>query len=201
MYEFISGELIRKQADHAIILTAGVGYKLKVSFSTYEQLPLLGESVRLYSYLHVREDIFELYGFSTELEREFFFKLISISKVGPKAALAILSAGSPADITNWILSEDAKSISKTPGIGPTTAKRIILELKGKLAKGLGLPDTLAGEAGDSATARLENEALLALEALGYNRADVFSKIRKIMSGDDKPESSEKLIKRVLHQPR
>ena len=198
MYEFISGKLVSKQPDFVVIETAGIGYRLKVSFSTYEQLPAPGESVKIFTHLHVREDIFDLYGFAQRAEREFFFRLIAISKIGPKAALAILSGGSPADISNWIVAEDAKTIAKTPGIGPTTAKRIILELKPKIEKGMG--STEPGElTSDLGTSSVEDEAILALEALGYSRAEVYSKIRKIVKESDVELTTEQLIKRTLQK--
>ena len=198
MYEFISGKLVAKHADHIILETGGIGYRLKISFSTYEALPATGEPVKIHTYLHVREDIFELYGFAKPLEREFFFKLIAISKVGPKAALAILSAGSPEDICNWVLAEDAKTIAKTPGIGPTTAKRIILELKPKMAKGLGISE-VGSLTGDLGTTSIENEAILALEALGYSRSDVYAKIRRIIQESESQLSTEQLIKKALQK--
>ena len=195
MYEFITGKLISKTQDQAVLECAGIGYKLKTSFYTFEQLPLPGEEVKLYTYLHVREDIFELYGFTQPMEREFFFKLIAISKVGPKVALAILSGGSPDDIRNWVLAEDAKTIAKTPGIGATTAKRIILELKPKLEKGM---DT--GPVGDLTSGvgqDIESEALMALEAIGYARSEVYAKLRTIITEEGPDLSVEALIKKVL----
>ncbi len=198
MYEFISGKLVSKQPDNIVVECAGIGYKLKVSYSTFEQLPKTGESVMIYTHLHVREDIFELYGFAQRVEREFFFKLIAISKIGPKAALAILSGGSPADISNWILSEDAKTIAKTPGIGPTTAKRLILELKPKIEKGLGSSEP-GGLTSNLGTSSVEDEAILALEALGYARAEVYSKIRKIVKDSQTELTTEQLIKKTLQK--
>jgi Holliday junction DNA helicase RuvA len=198
MYEYISGKLITKQADQAVIEAAGVGYKLKISFNTFEQLPPEGSQVVIFAHLHVREDIQDLYGFAQKIEREFFYKLVGISKVGPKAAMAILSAGSPADISNWVLAEDAKSIAKTPGIGPTTAKRIILELKPKIEKGMA-----GGEVGDLTsdlgTSSLESEAIMALEALGYARSEVFPKVRSILKEQDAKISVEQLIKLALRR--
>ncbi len=196
MYEYISGKLVTKQRDHIVIETQGIGYHLKISFSTYEQLPTTGEHIKIFTHLNVREDIFELFGFAKKVEREFFYKLIAISKVGPKVALAILSGGSPADISNWIMAEDAKTIAKTPGIGPTTAKRIILELKPKIEKGLGSsePGNLTADLG---TNSVETEAILALEALGYTRSEVYSKIRKIVKESDSELSTEQLIKKTL----
>jgi len=198
MYEFISGKLVNKQADHIVIETNGIGYRLKVSFNTYEQLPAQGAVVKVYTYLHVREDILDLYGFVKKLEREFFFTLIGISKIGPKAALAILSGGTPDDISNWVMAEDAKTIARTPGIGPTTAKRLILELKPKIEKGLGSmePGALTSRLDSSS---IENEAIMALEALGYSRSEVFAKIRKILKDSEIELTVEQLIKRVLQK--
>ena len=198
MYEFISGKLVSKQPDHVVVEASGIGYRMKVSYSTFEQLPAPGDNVMIYTHLHVREDIFDLYGFAQRVEREFFFKLIAISKIGPKAALAILSGGSPAEISNWIMAEDAKTIAKTPGIGPTTAKRLILELKPKIAKGLGSSE-LGGLTSDLGTSSIEDEAIMALEALGYSRADVYSKIRKIVQDSDTELTTEQLIKKTLRK--
>ncbi len=198
MYEFISGKLVSKQPDHVVVEASGIGYRMKVSYSTFEQLPAPGDNVMIYTHLHVREDIFDLYGFAQRVEREFFFKLIAISKIGPKAALAILSGGSPAEISNWIMAEDAKTIAKTPGIGPTTAKRLILELKPKIAKGLGSSE-LGGLTSDLGTSSIEDEAIMALEALGYSRADVYSKIRKIVKDSDTELTTEQLIKKTLQK--
>ena len=198
MYEFISGKLVSKQPDHVIIENEGIGYRLKTSFSTFQQLPGEGDLVKIYTHLHVREDIHELYGFAQKAEREFYYKLIAISKIGPKAALAILSGGSPAEIANWILAEDAKTIALTPGIGPTTAKRIILELKPKIEKGLGSSDSgkLVSDLGSSTA---ESEAIMALEALGYARSDVYSKIRQIVKESDSSLTTEQLIKMTLQK--
>ena len=198
MYEFISGILDSKQPDLIVIEANGIGYRLKISRSTYEQLPVTGSEVKVYIHLHVREDIFELFGFAQKVEREFYYKLIAISKIGPKAALAILSGGSPADISNWIMAEDAKTIAKTPGIGPTTAKRIILELKPKIEKGLGAtePGNLTSTLG---TTSVEDEAIMALEALGYARSDVYAKIRRIVADSDADLSTEQVIKKALQK--
>ncbi|MCF7824991.1 MAG: Holliday junction branch migration protein RuvA [Candidatus Marinimicrobia bacterium] len=198
MYEFIAGKLSSKQPDHIVIETNGIGYSLKISLSTFEKLPGVGESVKVYTYLHVREDILDLYGFVEKVEREFFYTLIGISKIGPKAALAILSGGSPAEISSWVMAEDAATIARTPGIGPTTAKRMILELKPKIAKGLGSSDPggLTGQLGESS---VENEAIMALEALGYSRSEVYSKIRKIFKESDSDLTVEQLIKKTLQR--
>ncbi len=196
MYEFIAGKLVTKQPDYIVVETSGVGYRMKVSHSTFEKLPAAGSTVMIYTHLHVREDIFELFGFAQKVEREFFFMLIGISKIGPKAALAILSAGSPADISNWVMSEDAKTIAKTPGIGPTTAKRLILELKPKISIGFSRlePGNLTSDLGPS---NVEEEAILALEALGYARSDVYSKVRKIVLESSVKLTTEELIKKTL----
>lgn len=176
----------------------GVGYLLKISLTTFEQLPGKGDKVTVYTHLHVREDIQDLYGFIDQNERSFFHKLISISKIGPKAALAILSGGTPSEISNWILAEDAKTLSRTPGIGPTTAKRIILELKPKLEKSQG--DMSAGSlTGSLGTSQVESEAIMALEALGYSRSEIYSKIRSVLQEEGPDITVEALIKKTLRK--
>ena len=161
MYEFISGTISSKQPDHVIVDCGGIGYRLKISFSAYEKLPGQGKPVKLLTFLHVREDIFDLYGFGSADERDFFHKLISISKIGPKAAITILSGGTPEMIKAWVMAEDAKSLSRLPGIGPTTARRIIAELRPKLEKE-GEISPIAGIEASEAVAEALQEAAMAI---------------------------------------
>lgn len=198
MYEFIKGIVSTKQPDHVIIDNAGIGYRLKISFTTYEKLPGVGSEVKLLTFLHVREDIFDLFGFASADEREFFYKLIAISKIGPKAALTILSGGSPEHIKGWVMAEDAKSLSGLPGIGPTTARRIIAELKPRLEKD-GEVAPIAGVELDDTTMDAVQEASLALEALGYNRTDALKRLSKVAKTLGDEATTEALIKGALHR--
>jgi len=200
MYEFIKGSLASKQPDQAVVEAGGIGYRMKISLQTFESLPGIGEPVTLLTHLHVREDIFELFGFSDAAERAFFHQLIAISKIGPKAALTILSGGTPQELSSWVLLEDAARLAKLQGIGPTTARRIIAELKPRLEKA---GETLAELGSISATAKGESgaleDAILALEALGFQRSDAYARIRKVQEalGPDAP--TQALIKGALQQ--
>jgi len=138
MYEYIKGEIVSKKHDYVVVDNAGIGYKIFTSINTMSRLQT-NEQALLHTYLHVREDIMVLYGFYSEEELFLFNMLISISGIGPKAALSILSVLSYQEVATAVVCEDAASLSKAPGIGKKTAMRIILELKDKL-KGLDVED-------------------------------------------------------------
>ena len=132
MISYIEGKLIEKNDNSIIIDNNGLGYEIFVSFNTISQLPLLNESVKILTYMQVREDGIALYGFATKEEKDVFTKLISISGIGPKNAIAILSGFPLSDLIVAIVSENTKMISKIKGLGAKTAERIVLELKDKL---------------------------------------------------------------------
>ena len=139
MFYYIEGKLAHLDYGFAVIDANGVGYKLTITQTTYEAMPphlSVSEApiVRLYSYMAVREDGIELFGFATESELEAFKLLITVSGVGPKAAIAILSVFSPDKLFITIMNEDTKAIAKANGIGAKTAARIVLELKDKISK-------------------------------------------------------------------
>ena len=176
MYYYVSGTLALKSMGFAVIDAGGVGYKLTVSQNTYDKLPLAGNSAKLYTYLAVREDGIELFGFYDETELSSFQMLITVSGVGPKAAMSILSLLSPEKFALAVCTEDTKAISKASGVGPKTAARIVLELKDKLIKEHGGEFNAAPEMGtpakSGAPARGKlTEALDALMVLGYQRAE------------------------------
>ena len=134
MFYYISGTLAHKSMGFAVIDAGGVGYRMTVSQNTYDKLPLAGNPAKLYNYLAVREDGIELFGFYDETELSSFQMLITVSGVGPKAAMSILSLLTPEKFALAVCTEDTKAISKASGIGPKTAARIVLELKDKLMK-------------------------------------------------------------------
>ncbi len=186
MFYFISGKLAALDPCFAVVDANGVGYKMTISLTTYSKLASksANESVTLYSHLAVREDGIELYGFDGVEELEAFKLLITVSGVGPKAAMSILSQLTPQRLTVAICSEDKKSISNANGIGPKTAARIILELKDKLSKA-----PIGGNGGsvefdDTAVQGIPNsnklsDAQEALMALGYSRTEAQSALRTI----------------------
>jgi Holliday junction DNA helicase RuvA len=133
MYEYISGTLVNTHINTAIIDVNGIGYKIFTTQHSQKQTSV-GENAKFYTHLHVREDIFDIYGFATKEERTTFEMLLSISGVGPKAALNVLSTLTPTELALAIASEDSKAITKVNGVGSKMASRIVLELKDKITK-------------------------------------------------------------------
>lgn len=134
MFYYLKGTVAHMAPYLAVVDCSGVGYACRTTHNTLARLKV-GESAKLYTHLYVREEIFELYGFATEEEKNCFLELIGVSGVGPKAALSILSSTSPEGLAMSIITGDEKALTVAPGIGKKIAQRIILELKDKLAKG------------------------------------------------------------------
>jgi holliday junction DNA helicase RuvA len=129
----LRGEVLSRMGGEVVIEAAGVGYKLAVSTETLSAVPGAGEQARLFTHLVMRDDAINLYGFSTQAERELFLMLIGVQSVGPKVALAVLSGGTPRELLNAIASGDTARFQTVPGIGKRTAERIIVELREKVA--------------------------------------------------------------------
>jgi Holliday junction DNA helicase RuvA len=189
MFYYITGKLAHLDPTFAVLDVGGVGYKLTISGSTHSAMPphlsvSEAPTVKLYTYLAVREDDIELFGFASEEELSSFKMLISVSGVGPKAALSILTQMTPQKLAIAICTDDKKAIAKANGIGPKTAARIILELKDKLSKeaiaetDLSSPadDELAAVIGSSSKRR---DAEDALAVLGYSRSEASAALRSI----------------------
>ena len=188
MFHYISGPLTALTPSFAVVDAGGVGFKLTVSSNTCEKIsPALasGERIKLYTHLAVREDDMELFGFYDESELDTFRLLITVSGVGPKAAMAILSAFTPEKFALAVCTEDRKTIARANGIGPKTAARIILELRDKMAAGTALPS--AFEAASSAVPTpvtngknsKMGEAQEALLVLGYSRTEILTALAGI----------------------
>ena len=196
MYYYLKGELTVREANTCVVECGGVGYKLTVSLITSEALASkLSETVKIYTYLSVREDGVELFGFGSEEERTAFNLLTAVSGVGPKAAMNILSIMTPERLAIAVCSEDIKSISKAQNVGSKTAARIVLELKDKLSD-----DTVIKSSGTAASAAPVNvtrgnisEAAEALMALGYDKNTVLASIRDI----DPTKETGEIIKLAL----
>lgn len=182
MYYYLNGTLEYREANMCVIDCSGVGYKLTVSLTTSDSLVnKMNQKVKLYTYLAVREDGIELFGFGTNEERVCFNQLTSVSGVGPKAAMSILSTMTPDAFSLAVSSEDVKAISKAPGIGSKSAARIILELKDKVSKDM---MTAGSKLQSLAPISLPNNSLLseateALMVLGYDKNTVLSALRGI----------------------
>ena len=168
------GRLVSKHPPQVVVDVAGVGYEVDVPMSTFYNLPATGEMVTLHTHLAVREDAHVLYGFGSVEERTVFRRLIRISGVGARTALALLSGLSVADLSHAVAAQDTARLTKVPGIGKKTAERLLLELKGKLA------EPLSGAAG--APAGGEADILNALIALGYSEREALSAVKGLPQG-------------------
>jgi len=189
MIEYLDGILSEKGTTYAVVDCAGVGYFLTISLYTYEQLPEVGERVRLLVHLVHREDLMELYGFATRQERDLFRRLISVSRVGPRVAVAMLSRVEPAELSQMIQTGDVAQLSKLPKVGKKTAERIILELRGKI------PETSEAQFERDETFA---QAVDALEALGFSRTEAISAVSRAKKSA--PEASvDELIKIALRR--
>ncbi len=188
MFYYISGKLVHLEANFAVVDVGGVGYKLTVSGTTYDAMPARSTSnpptVTLFTYLAVREDDIELFGFATQAELSSFKMLLSVSGVGPKAGMAILSLLTPEKFALAVCTDDRKTIAKANGIGPKTAARIILELKDKMLKenGGAIPDevaTVANVPSSGGNRGKLHEAVDALIVLGYTRSEALSALKNV----------------------
>ena len=196
MYYYISGTVAHIAPAFAVIDAGGVGYMINTSRNTLSTLAQ-GKPAKLYTYMNVREDAMELYGFGTQEELNLFQQLISVTGVGPKAAVSILSTNSPANLALSIITGDEKALTCAQGIGKKIAQRVILELKDKLAKGQ--PINAAGESygGTGVTIIPENkgsEAAAALAVLGYSQAEINAALKDI---DMSELTLEQIIKQAL----
>jgi Holliday junction DNA helicase RuvA len=195
MFEYIKGRLVSKQPTQAVIDVNGLGYALKISLSTYQKLPEQDSEVKLRTYLHVREDMFQFYGFFDDMERELFTGLLGISGIGPKLAQTVLSGMSAEKLIKAIRNGDELTLSSISGIGKKTAQRLIVELKDKLKS---LYFELSGE--DDQTQQIlgvsGEEALMALLSLGYNRSQAERALKKVQQAS-KSLTVEELIKQAL----
>jgi len=182
----LRGRLARKDPARVIVDVNGVGYEVFIPLTTFSSLPENGSEVSMDIHTHVREDVIALYGFSTRRERGIFEKLMTISGIGPKLAVTILSGGSVEDLAGAIKRGDLARLTAIPGVGKKTAERIILELK----------DKLQDFAEAQVKSGVEVDVLSALENLGYNRALAESALRRAVDGDRDP-AFDPLFKRTL----
>ena len=195
MFYYINGNLVHLAEDFAAIDCGGVCYKLCISGTTYTALaPSFGKASKLFTHLVVREDVFELYGFATEEELEFFRLLIGVSGVGPKAACAVLTGLSPSRLASAVNAGDAKAISRAQGIGLKTAQKIILELGGKIAK-LGVSGADIEDA-PTAGAGADGDALDALLVLGYRRDEAMAALKGLPANLSLEDKISEALKRL-----
>ncbi len=196
MYYYISGQVAHVEPYLAVIDCGGGGYACRTTSYTLSQIKK-GDKAKLFTYLSVREDAMDLYGFFSQEELKLFQQLISVSGVGPKAALAILSASSPANLAMSIITGDEKALTRAPGVGKKIAQRVILELKDKLAKGQTVSGSGESVAGPAVTIIPQNklsEASAALAVLGYSQAEINTALRGV---DIDSQPLEQIIRLAL----
>ncbi len=198
MYSYIRGKLADVEENLVVIEAGGIGYNIYTTGQTLDYLPSVGEELKLYTYLQVREDAMQLYGFLTKDDLKVFKLLLGVSGIGPKGALGILSVMTTDDLRFAVLGEDAKMIAKAPGIGAKTAQRLILELKDKLS----LEDAFEQKLANTTAAKVpnqavgvKNDAVAALVALGYSSTDALKTVNAIEITED--SDVEDILKAAL----
>ena len=191
MFAYIKGSLEEKLNNYIVVDVAGIGYKIFMSESAISELGELGEIVKIHTHYHVREDDISLYGFLTSEELKMFELLISVSGIGEKSAITMLSNITPSSFALAVITNDVHKLTKIPGIGPKSAQRIILELKDKL-KNVEITN-LDSEEEKVVVSNTENaqEAIAALQILGYNKKEIEKALAK---ADIKELSTEEIIK-------
>ena len=202
MFYYIMGDLAYKDLNTCVLDCQGVGYKLTVSQITSGNLASsVGKKVKLYTYLAVREDGIELFGFGSESERACFNRLTSVSGVGPKVAMSILSVMNPEELSVAICTENIKQIAKAPGIGSKTAARIVLELRDKISKDVSIPDAaflIGASSSGTKTVGGKNfsEATEALTVLGYDKNTILSVLKDVDTNMDVGEIIRLALKKL-----
>lgn len=200
MISYIRGELAAVEEDRIIIDVGGVGYGIFMPGESIARLPAVGSEVKVHTYLNVREDAMQLFGFLTRDDLKVFRLVIGVSGIGPKGGLSILSSMTPDDLRFAVMAGDAKAISKAPGIGKKTAEKLIIELKDKLS----IEDTLTHLADTEdvmpsvgGTSEVQAEAVQALVALGYGSSEAVKAVQKAAPSPE--DSVETVLKAALRQ--
>jgi Holliday junction DNA helicase RuvA len=193
MYSYISGTLVAVEKDYIVVDNHGIGYRLFVPSTVTGHIPGLGEQVKIYTYLSVREDAMQLFGFSSQQELDLFRLLIGVNGIGPKGALGILSVLSAEDLRFAVLAEDTKAICQAPGIGKKTAQRLILDLKDKIRD---IPAMgLSPSAGSDPAGSIKSDVIEAMTSLGYSASETLRAMEDMEITSE--DTLEDVIKEVL----
>lgn len=200
MISYIKGELADVTEQSIVLECSGIGYEIAVPVSTLTELPSIGNEVKIHTYLYVREDAVNLYGFLTKEDLYVFKLLIGVNGIGPKGALGILSAITPDELRFAILADDVKTIAKAPGIGNKTAQKLIIELRDKLKLSDVFEQSLANkskgaETVEAANMDIRSEAVQALASLGYSLSEATKAVGKVEIDSD--TTVEQLLKDAL----
>lgn len=199
MIAYVSGTLVDKDPETALVDVNGIGYRVHVPASTYERLPDTDEDVTLHTYHYLREDDEALYGFATKAELTVFETMTGVSRVGPKLALSALSSMSPTELRDHVMEEDKSRLTEISGVGKKTADRLIVELRDRLADLDVFDDTAPISGGSDARAEARADALKALTELGLSKADAERAIRTVLRDDAGIQSADELTQRALKQ--
>lgn len=191
MISYLEGKLEAKSPTQIVLQVNGVGWLVRIPLSTYEKLGDVGKRVRVLTHLHLRQDLIQIYGFSTQEERSLFESLISISGIGPRLAQGILSGIEVGDFQRYVAQGDVDSLIAIPGVGKKTAQRLVVELKEKFG-GEGWREKPLEE-----REKPKEEAILALLSLGYKRDQVNRALKRVISKAESPLSVEELIREAL----
>lgn len=196
MIAFLRGKILYKKPTELVLDVNGVGYKIYISLQTFEKLTETGSEFSIQTYLNVREDALQLYGFATEQEHELFVQLISVNGIGPKVAMSILSATKAEEFVQYVINANLRVLTTLPGIGKKTAERLIVELKDKLAK------MNLGSTSTSVSSQLnqdQEDAISALVMLGFSRTAAEKSVASIIKDQSKAISTEEIIRIALRQ--
>tara|TARA_B100001115_G_scaffold181981_1_gene177328 strand:+ start:2786 stop:3379 length:594 start_codon:yes stop_codon:yes gene_type:complete len=196
MISYLRGKIAYKAPMQAVIDVGGVGYGMSISLVTYDQLPVLGEEVLLFTHMHVREDRMELFAFVDEGEREVFEMLIGVSGIGPSLALTILSGMTPRDLQEAIVHERVSELTGIKGIGKRTAERLVLDLRDKVSLSA---DVSEGKRQDETGSDISEEAAMALMALGMTSSEARQTVRKAIERNGSDLTVQQLIKLALKE--
>jgi len=195
MFNYIEGTVADIDQNLAVIDCGGVGFSLNTTMNTLSQITV-GKKAKLYVFDYVKEDCFELYGFSTKSEKRCFEMLLTVSGVGPKAAISILSAATPETLALAVMSGDEKALTSAQGVGKKIAQRVILELKDKMAKQADMPQFTPPAASVGTDGSALSDAVAALTVLGYGSAEINAALKNT---DAAGMTAEDIIKAVLKQ--
>ena len=197
MYAFIEGTVEAKSLTDIIIAAGGIGYRILCTTTTLSGAPAIGETMRVYTFLNVREDALELFGFFTQEERSLFLKLTGVSGIGPRTALGIVGSMPIDDLKLAVITGDIAMLSRAPGVGRKTAQRIALELKDKFAPEDLMSNSLVVPAMGATGTGSAQEALLALISLGYTQAEAARAISQAQQSEGPNATPDQLVRAAL----
>lgn len=196
MITFLNGQVFEKQPARVVLDVGGVGYEVLIPISSYDRLPKTGETCRILTYEHVREDAHVLFGFMTEAERNLFGLLLGVSGIGPKLALSVLSGMSVRELKAAVVEGDVKRVSSISGVGKKTAERLVVELRHRMSDA-DLIEAASGGEGEAAGDARARDAMLALEALGYPQLSAHKMVKQALAVCGPDVDVETLIKKAL----